>query len=356
MNKNFEVFLEKKGKFFHHIINKEVYDFFSEKTLKTLTQSAEISNVAEYLKKSIYEPNGYFLQAKGKKLRPILGYLAIKAFGKNPDKYKELLIVPEILHNSTLIVDDIEDNALLRRNRPAAHIKFGLDIAINAANALYYFPFHIINKSKLSRSQKEKAVNILIETMNRLHAGQGLDILWHKNHKFIVTPGQYIQMVKLKASSFFRMELQLACLIAGTDKNTEKKSALFAENLGVSFQIIDDILDITSYAEKSKKFGKIFAQDITEGKKTLIVLYALEKANKKDKNRLFEILSLHSEDERLKKEAIALLTKYGAIDKAREFLYTLLVKTWNDFSKILKPSAEKTLLKSYCEFLIRRKF
>ena len=356
MNKDFLLFLNKKGDYFRHLLNKEVNNLWKRRVLEKLTKVSDIESVGAYVKSALGRPSSDFLNMPGKSLRPILGHLMIKAYGVNPSKFKSFLILPELLHNSSLIVDDIEDNAYFRRNKPALHIKYGVDIAINTACALYYFPFHITKKSSLSREEKEKTYEILIESMNRIHIGQGLDILWHKNPSLLVTPGQYIQMVKLKTSSFFRAEAQLATLFSKAKPNIEKRGIIFAENLGVAFQIMDDILDLTLRRKEVKKFGKTFAQDITEGKKTLIVIYALEKANSENRKRLMQILSLHTSKKRILKEAIGILEKYKAIRKAREFVCTLVEKAWDDFSKLVKASWAKDYLRSYCEFIIERKF
>lgn len=356
MYNDFLVFLKKRSIYFHRLVNKEVSNFFKKANLKKLTKISDIGTVADYVKDALGVCSCDFFKRKGKRLRPILGYLMIEAFGANPNKFKSYLILLELLHSASLIIDDIEDNAYIRRNKPALHIKYGVDTAINTANALYYFTFHIIKKSKLLTEEKEKIYEILIESMDRMHIGQGLDILWHKNYALLVTPGQYMQMVKLKTSSFFRAEAQLAALFSKTKRNIERRGIIFAENLGIAFQIMDDILDLTSREKEAKKFGKAFAQDITEGKKTLIVIYALEKANSEDRKRLTEILKLHTFEKRYLKEVIAILEKYNAIWQAREFVYKLVEKTWNDFSKLLKSSKTKDYLQSYCEFIIKRKF
>lgn len=356
MTKDFLLFIENIRGHFCSLINKEVNNFWRVNNLEELTKITNIKNVADYVKTTLGIPSFDFLKTKGKMLRPILGYLMMESFGITPHKFENYLILPEVLHNASLIIDDIEDNAWIRRNRPTLHIKYGLDIAINTANALYYLPFHLIRKSTLSNEEKAKVYDILIEAMNRMHLGQGLDILWHNNPTLSVTPEQYLQMVKLKTSSFFRAEVQLAAFFSKINKKIEKEAINFAENLGVIFQIIDDILDLTLGKKQFKKFGKTFAQDITEGKKTLIVIYALKKADSKDRNRLTKILQLHTSQEKILKEAVTILQKYNAFNYAKEFVYDLFKRNWNNFSKLLNSSKAKDYLFHFYKFILERQF
>ncbi len=331
MDKNFLLFLEKKRKYFHRLINKEISSFWEQAALQDLTSLPEIKKVAKYTRDAFASPCRYFLGTKGKMLRPILGHLAIEAFGSSPRKFEELLILPQLLHDASLVIDDIEDNATLRRGKPALHLKYGIDTSVNTANAVYFFPFQILKKSKIPKAQKEKVSEILIEAMNRMHIGQGLDVFWHRNTGLIITPEQYMQMVKLKTATFFRTEIQLAALFSRVRKRVEKEAVIFAENLGIAFQIMDDILDITLKKKESRKFGKTFAKYITDGKKTLMVAHVFKKAAAHDKKRLIKILGLRTSKREALEEAISIFKKYNAIQEARslaEELFTLFTSLY----------------------------
>lgn len=300
-------------------------------------------------------PAKAFLDTEGKMLRPLLGYLLLEAFGTEPAPFRTYLILPEILHSASLVIDDIEDSAPLRRNKPTMHQSWGIDTAINTANAFYYFPFFLVEQSKLSSDKKRRICEILIEAMNRIHLGQGLDIYWHRNAKIEVTQEEYLQMTRLKTSSFFRAEAQLAASLSNVNRRSAAGAARFAESLGAGFQIMDDILDITREKDKSKQFGKAFAQDITEGKKTLLVIYTLRRAEKKDKKRLQKILSLHTSNKKFIEEVLSMFAKYDTIEETKKFVERLIKKTWRDFAQYIKPSRAKDYLYSYCEFVLRRK-
>ena len=126
----------------------------------------------------------------------------------------------------------------------------------------------------------------------------------------------YLQMCAYKTGTLARMSAKIAAVVAGADKPLVEKLGRFAESIGVAFQMQDDILDITG-VEFAKKKGGV-GQDITEGKRSLLVIYTLKKANSDDKKRLIEILNMHTSDQALSDEAIALMQKYNAVEHVKQ--------------------------------------
>jgi geranylgeranyl pyrophosphate synthase len=126
----------------------------------------------------------------------------------------------------------------------------------------------------------------------------------------------------------------------------------FAESIGIAFQMQDDVLDLTGKEFAEKKGG--LGQDITEGKRTLMVICALKNANAKDKKRLVEILNMHTSNQTLRDEAIAILQKYGAIEYTRNKAAEIVEESWVEVDKLLKPTEGKEKLKAFAEFLIKR--
>ena len=278
--------------------------------------------------------------------------LCYNAVTKNSDNnliIKKFLPFVEIIHNGTLMIDDIEDDSKLRRGKECIHKIFGIDVAINAGNAMYYLPYSIIKNSNLKQKIKLLIHELIAEEMTKLAFGQATDIYWH-NNIYDVTENQYLQMCAYKTGTLARISAKLGAILG--DGNREQIDALgkFAESIGVAFQIQDDILNITN-----TKWGKDFGEDITEGKKSLIIIKTLNKANEKDKKRLLEILNLKTKDKELIREAIKIIDKYCAIEYSKKVAEDIVSKAWKELEKIISYSDSKNKLKLFTDFLVNRK-
>ena len=305
--------------------------------------------------KSLIDPIWDFLDRGGKRWRPVLFLLVYNALrGEDTENVKDLVIIPELIHNGTIIIDDIEDKGELRRGKPCLHHIFGEDIAVNAGNFLYFFPLIAVIKNKYLESKiKEKVYEIFAQEMINLSLGQGTDIYWHKGKAKDISEQEYLQMCAYKTGCLSRMSAKIAAVLAGADDSVVDKVGEIAESIGIGFQIQDDILDITLTDRKS--FGKSFGNDIKEGKRSLIVIYTLSKASEEDKRKLIEILDKekNTDDEII--EAIKLMEKYGAIDYARKRASEIIRESWKKVDFLLKENESKKLLKEFVYYLIERK-
>jgi geranylgeranyl diphosphate synthase, type I len=193
-----------------------------------------------------------------------------------------------------------------------------------------------------------------VQEMINLSIGQAMDVAWHRGLASADEIGEddYLQMCAYKTGTLARMAAKLAATLACMDKETIVKLGRFAESIGVAFQMQDDILDLTGKAFAEKKGG--LGQDITEGKRTLLVIYALKMANSKDKKRLVTILNMHTSDQKLRDEAIAIIQKYNAVEYVKCKATKMVEASWNAVDKLLEPSAGKEKLKAFAEFLIKR--
>lgn len=136
-------------------------------------------------------------------------------YGSPKESVFEIAALCEIVHNGTLMVDDIEDSSTVRRNKPCVHLLYGVDISLNAGNFMYFAPMHYLAKSpKFSKEQVAKLTTIYVEEMLSLHIGQGWDILWHnvdKLDKKYPTEEQYLQMTAHKTGVLARLSSKLTC-------------------------------------------------------------------------------------------------------------------------------------------------
>lgn len=308
----------------------------------------------EALNSNINIPIRDFVLRGGKRIRPVLFLKCLEFFGKDPAEYMDIAVLIELVHNGTLVLDDIEDKGLLRRGLPTCHIKFGLDTATNVGMGLHVLPLRILlSRDDLSTKQQLGLWQIYAEELINVSFGQGLDIYWHKNNPNGIRIQKYLEMVRLKTGSLMRMSLRAACVIANKDKKTEKLFSEFAESIGMAFQIVDDTLDLEHITEK---FGKTYGNDITEGKLSLPVIYALKKVSPEVRKRLEYILSKHTRDKRLIQEAIEIIGKTKSLEDAKEFAYDLVDNAWDKLERNWKGKQKLDDLKTLAYFLVKRKY
>lgn len=354
---NIENFLREKAKLIDKTIEKYIPKKFSEEATVFQLNPPRYAYNLEAVNKAIAEPIWEFLKRGGKRWRPALFLLICEALGEKAEKFLDFAIIPEVIHNGTLMVDDVEDDSDYRRGKPCTHKLFGIDIAINAGNTMYYLPLLAIikNKAKLPLEKANKLYEIYVQEMINLSLGQATDIAWHKGLADAdnIEEKHYLQMCAYKTGTLARMAAKMAATLAGADNTLTEKLGVFAEAIGVAFQIQDDILDLVGEHFAEKKGGR--GQDIKEGKHTLMVIYTLKKATPKDRARLLQILRMHTEDQKLKDEAIDIMKKYGAIEYAKQTARIMVQQSWREIDKLLPPSDAKEKLRAFANYLIERK-
>ena len=353
---NIEKFLEEKAPLIDKAIEKYIPRKFTKDAVLFKVNPPMYSYNLEPLNKAIAEPIWDMLDRGGKRWRPALFLLICEALGKDSDCCLGFSIIPEVIHNGTLIIDDIEDSSKLRRGKPCTYKIFQIDIAVNAGNAMYYLPLLplMTQKTKLTPEMERDVYEVYVQEMINLSMGQAMDIAWHRGIANADKLGEedYLQMCAYKTGTLARMAAKMAAVLSGADKPLVEKLGRFAESIGVAFQMQDDILDITG-VEFAKKKGGV-GQDITEGKRSLMVIYTLKKANSSDKKRLIEILNMHTSDQALRDEAIALMQKYNAVEHVKHTAERIVEESWSEAEKLLPTPEAKEKLKQFAEFLIKR--
>ena len=255
----------------------------------------------------------------GKRWRPLLlvlcAELASDSSSQSVEKAYQLTPLVEFAHTASLIHDDIEDCADTRRGQDCAYRTYGLDTALNAGSWLYFEAAACIKKLNVSDSEKLNLYELFLLELRRLHLGQAMDILWHRNPDMIPSAAQYTAMVSNKTGTLSRLAVKLGAFAGGASTSYMEKAGTFAQNIGCGFQIIDDVINLTT-GNPGKKRG----DDIVEGKKSLPVLIHLEK-NPSDKellSSLFKKARSEGIDSPAVEEAISIISKGGAIDEARD--------------------------------------
>lgn len=217
------------------------------------------------------------LSRGGKRIRPLVLLLLADNLSKSKEIIMPFGFFVETVHNATLIIDDIEDGSLTRRGEPCVHLKYGVDTAINAGNYLYFAPFYeLLNNpyfKDLSDSLRLKLIGIYVEEMRNIHLGLGWDIYWHKNYNSIPNENHYRQMIESKTAVLFRIGIRFFSEIFELPEAEKKSLINFVNSIGNAFQIVDDLLNISSEEYAKGKGGK--GEDITEGKLTLMAIHHL---------------------------------------------------------------------------------
>ena len=231
---------------------------------------------------NLYAPIGYFLGLQAKRIRPVLTLLSAESFGSSKKEALNASIAVELFHNFTLLHDDIMDNSMLRRGKKTVHEAWNKNVAILSGDVLLVYAYsHLANNKTNHLPELLKLFN---KTAVQLCEGQQLDMDFESEE--IISVDQYLNMIKLKTSVLLGCALQFGAIIA--DSSQEKQSLIydFGINLGLAFQIQDDILDL--YGD-SKKIGKKIGGDILNNKKTILSVVAHRLANSHQKNELLEL-------------------------------------------------------------------
>lgn len=291
---------------------------------RALSFGAIDSCVSQAHLSNLLEPCKNLVDLGGKRWRPLLLVLCAELASSKKSEAEKIAslenaynITPlvEFAHTASLIHDDIEDCADTRRGKPAAHITYGLDVALNAGSWLYFEASSCIKNLNISDSEKLRLYELFLLELRRLHLGQAMDILWHRNPELIPSVSEYTAMVRNKTGTLSRLAVKLGVLAGGAGEQIVEKAGGFAQDIGTGFQIIDDVINLTT-GNPGKKRG----DDIVEGKKSLPVLIHLEKVPG-DAPRLASLFSqARSEgiDSPAVEEAISIITGSGAVDEAKE--------------------------------------
>jgi geranylgeranyl pyrophosphate synthase len=347
-------FLEEKAKDVDKQIEKILPRVLDDAWCEWALDKPTYSYDKDTMTKGVIAPIYDLLDRGGKRWRPALMLLCVEAVGGNPNEFLELTALPELIHNGTLIVDDVEDDSELRRGKPCIHKSYGADIAINAGNAMYYLPLTLLykNTKKLKTDTLLKMHNLISQEMIRLHFGQGMDIYWHQGKKKDIKEIEYLQMCAFKTGMLARMSARLGVILGNGSEKQELVLGRVGESVGVAFQIQDDVLDLVG--EKFAKGKGLLGGDIHEGKRTIMVLYAINKLNEKDRSRLIGILDSHPTDQKIIDEAISLIKKSGAIEYAKKRSKEIVLTAWKDADKVLQESEAKKKIKALVDYLIER--
>ncbi len=221
---------------------------------------------------------------------------------------------------------------------------------------MFYLPLLTLikNRDKLPPEIANKIYEIYAQEMINVGLGQAMDIAWHRGHANAdkVTETQYAQMCAYKTGTIARMSAKMAAVLAGANDDLVEKIGKFAESISIAFQIQDDILDLVGERFAEKKGG--LGQDISEGKRSLMVIHALRNAKPTDRRRLLEIINMHTTDQKLRDEAINIIKRCGSMEYAKEFARNIVKESWGEVDPLLPRSDGKEKLRAFAVYLVER--
>lgn len=225
----------------------------------------------------------------------------------------------ETLHNASLIIDDIEDNSVMRRGEDCCHVKFGLPVAINAGTTAYFLAMNYILRIT-DEVKRARLLEVAVKEMTNLHLGQNQDIVWNRDllgDAHCYTEAGYLTLCKHKTAGLMRIVVAFCCILSRADVSAS--SCLEFDELyngiGVLFQVVDDILNLEETTVASNKSAR--GEDIREGNKTIITIHALQNAHPEKRARLKEILLMKTSDHEVIEEAIHICEEAGSIKYAK---------------------------------------
>jgi len=307
---------------------------------------------AEAWEEAINKPMIDMLERGGKRLRPIMCVLMHEMLGGQEKNIYKLAVLPELIHNATLMVDDIEDNSLTRRGKDCTYRQFGVNIAVNNGNFFYFYPSCLANKLISSEKQKLAISELICDKMMKLHIGQAMDIVWANNKTYDkINKEKYLLMSAYKTGALLSIAMQIGAITAGADYNIRQAIDQMAIKMGVAYQIQDDILNLKAGEEWGKKIG----EDITEGKITLLVVEALNKANEKDRIKLIDILKQKTTDQELIRTAIAIMENYQIFDVTSQLANDLIQECKNDLRQYWPTNHFSKIMHELLDYLVARK-
>jgi octaprenyl-diphosphate synthase len=250
----------------------------------------------------------YLQSGGGKRLRPILVLLASKLVGGVTDGSIRMAAVVEMIHTATLVHDDVIDTAKTRRGRPSSNTIWGNHTCVLAGDWLYMQAFHIA-----LRERNFHVLDLLIALTQMMVEGELLQL--ELIGKINISEADYMELVDRKTASLFSACAKLGALTGGADEATEARMGEFSWNLGIAFQLVDDVLDFTSH---EKVLGKPVGSDLREGKVTLPLIYALEDATAEERSMVETVLKDGNYDRVPFSKILGMIERHHGFERVRE--------------------------------------
>ena len=318
---------------------KEVFDLLRD-DLVAIEREFEHNSASDV--DSITEIAGYLREGGGKRIRPALLLLAAKALGYSGSSGIRLGAVIEMVHTATLVHDDIIDVADIRRGRPSANTEWGNSKCVLAGDWLYMQAFRVALEERNFR-----ILDLLISLTQQMVEGE---LLQMERLGSALSEQEYYELIFRKTACLFRVSMQLGCVLGGASEPMQEMLGDYGRNLGLAFQIVDDVLDLTA---SEAVLGKPTASDLREGKATLAVVHALQAGTTEERADILAVIGDQSFERVSHKRILAILQRNGSLDYAMRAAYEHAEDARKNLS-ILPDSEFKRALLWVPDFIVAR--
>ena len=296
----------------------------------------------------LYEPIRYIMALGGKRLRPILTLMAYDLFGEDQTIAMKPAIAVELFHNFTLMHDDIMDQAPLRRGNPTVHQKWDNNVAILSGDVMLLKVYQFM--SQVPPDKMDQVLKTFTKCAIEVCEGQQRDINFEQED--VVQEEQYLEMIRQKTAVLLGLCLELGAILGGADESSRAELKKFGINMGLGFQLKDDLLDV--YGDQAK-FGKQVGGDIISNKKTFLLVKAIEKATGESRENLMNWLGQTDFDPEEKvKNVTAIYDELEIKSLTESKVNYYFDSAFESLDRVSIPADKKSDLKSFAEWLINR--
>jgi geranylgeranyl diphosphate synthase, type II len=297
----------------------------------------------------LYDPVRYILSLGGKRIRPALVLLACDMFAGSVDSALNPAIAIEIFHNFTLLHDDIMDRSELRRGNPTVHMKWNENVAILSGDVMSILAGRFMNEAPgaVLRNVNE----VFFRTAMEVCEGQQMDMNFE--HRMFVEEKEYLRMIELKTAVLIAASLKIGAMLGGAAEKDAEDLYQFGRDLGVAFQLQDDLLD--AYGDP-ESFGKKPGMDIVDNKKTILMITALRDANDKQREALNRWLEEKDFDQEEKvREVLAIFGELRVKEKVEKMVSNFYRTSLESLNHLNTPHERKSELFTFAGYLMERK-
>lgn len=297
---------------------------------------------------SLYDPVKYVLSIGGKRVRPVLMLLAYNMYKEDPEKILMPACALETYHNYTLLHDDLMDNADVRRGVPTVHRKWDANTAILSGDSMLVLAYH--RMLQCDADKQPEVMSLFTETALEIGEGQQYDMEFENRND--VTEAEYIEMIRLKTSVLLACALKIGAILAGASSEDADNLYKFGEQIGLAFQLQDDLLDV--YGDP-KVFGKAVGGDITCNKKTYMLINAFQRANDNQRAELERWVTAKDFDRNEKVAAVTdIYNQIGIRQICEEKINYYFEESKKYLAKVNVPDERKQILRQYTAEMMKR--
>lgn len=305
--------------------------------------------------KELYKASAHYISSGGKRLRPFIVTKASELFGGSSRKAMPAAAAIELVHNFSLVHDDIMDNDNVRHNVPTVHASYGIPLAILAGDILFSKAFQLMSVGGLKEGISEKSISEMVSRLStaciNVCEGQAMDMQMASEGVKAYSERDYISMIEKKTASLFELSCSLGVLSADNcNKGDLERLSIFGKNIGIAFQLIDDLIGIVG---DPKVTGKAVGNDIREGKKTYPMVLVLEKADLQEKNKLLRIFGSRKTTDWELKDAIKIVSGLGIEQDIRTLAESYISRALRSIDGYIESESKKALQTS-ADFIVQR--